>query len=256
MGLFGRNKPKNNYVLFPPQKYKGVNTFNEPTPCDAIFYLYYPSVIKTIPDGQLFYLDLIFSKMKLISEVTETQIEIQEYNYALGYNGKVIGVCSYANDVLREYWDKKINVRVAARKNGYVSGFTNLPNIKLYFPKKDKLKSSLGAMVFSPGAAVENIFYEFRIYTPSSLIHVDTAHDFICKPKIIPTPKGSKAKPHIGFYDGSELIFELSAQNNYYSSILELVDKDIRVAISKEYPITEPKYTKSHYRIVKIYHRK
>lgn len=63
----------------------------------------------------------------------------------------------------------------------------------------------------------------------SSSVHAIARSDFgDPRLRLIPTPKGSKAKPHIGIYDNEVLIYELSASMSAYKTLIKFVDQPIQ----------------------------
>lgn len=229
---------------------------------EVTVYTYYGSRLKGIEVGESFYASVITKKTTLKSEssgtVWETDPTIGEV--ALSYRDLVFGSANLPARDLEDIRKHRYSIQVKCKKAGWYE--PGVPEIVMTIPKREEIDfwrdacNGLGREIrfderHEPYAEKASELYNdhrraeraagcslpkwsqvVRIYLgenkPCELGEINPALSFI------PTPKGSKAKPHIAISTGETIIKEVSARSYYYNEIIENWDNTLLGACVEE----------------------
>lgn len=214
-------------------------------------YTYDGAPLKGTRKGSVFYADVITEPVSLHSDVTGSDWDSSSGGVALAVNGMLFGMTSTLERTFKELAEAGYAVKVKAKRLGmYCEG---IPEIVLMIPDPNEVFHwrdacrGLGREVpfeerhseeCERAAELEN--ERHRLSRSSGLdlpVGVDGDVFFIndedwpgAKPsnglalveistELIPTPKGSSAKPHIVVSVSGEAFVEVSARNHQYSAM-------------------------------------
>lgn len=195
-------------------------------------YVYYPRPLKHLRDGERFVLSLSSKPTRLVSPLTGEEWNTKDNGYVLLYKRRVIGACDYLGEELKSIERTGIEIQIDAMKNGwYVE--RKIPNITAFWPSHEEMKKWIRAqkllrraLPFPAEIIKFNTTFEKGDIVPNKQVSDITL-------KMMPVPKGSSAKPHIGFWSGSRFLFDVDAKSDAYKQLLPLVDNITRMFIEK-----------------------
>lgn len=218
-------------------------------------YTYDGSPLKGTRKGSRFYVEVVTSRVRLYSKATGSDWDGSTGGVALAYNGQPFGMTNALDNTLREIDAAGYRIRIKAKRVGmYCEG---IPEIVLMLPDPDEIFlwrdacKGLGREVpfeerhseeCERAAELEGERRRLSKMTETELpFGVDGDVLFVeddewsgGKPEdgsvkvdisteLIPTPKGSSAKPHVLIRHSGEAFCELSARNRQHAFFLEHV---------------------------------
>lgn len=221
-------------------------------------YVYYSDPLKGLCRGEVFYADVITKPVRLKSELTGgTWDTAGDHGYALAKDGQVFGATTTWEGFFRELESMGYSVKVRCIKAGMYEG--SIPEIRLAIPTYDEMCQWASACRESGGfitleesgsgrwrEAVQTTKERHRLesaigrqlpgYTDGAVFSVSDSKWDGPKPqngtlginlesRLLPTPAGSSAKPHILLVSNNKPAFEASARNTFYDLLVRHVDK-------------------------------
>ena len=230
-------------------------------------YTYDGAPLKGTRKGSEFYVEVVTSPVYLYSKVTGSDWDGSAGGIALAYNGRPFGITNALSSTLREISAVGYRIRIKAKRVGmYCEG---IPEIVLMIPEPDEIFlwrdacRALGREVpFSDrhsqecedaawlerersrlskatgtnlplGVEGDVIFVEDDKWTGDKPANRSVKVDI--STELIPTPKGSSAKPHVLIRYGEEAFCELSARNRQHSTFLKHAGETPYLATCKKH---------------------
>lgn len=172
-------------------------------------YVYYPQPLAKIKDGDFFTLVVDPNNMKLTSALTGSVFDTSKGGYAVRYNGKVIGACNFSSATIKKLASYGFTIKIKAKRDGWYEKRI-IPNI-----------ITLGSMP------------QELILSDEEANRVSEGYLENVKCQLIPAPKKSRAKPHLGFYKNEKLLFDLAACGDDYGGYLKYVDSYVDLLIEE-----------------------
>lgn len=240
-----------------------INENRRPYACELVLegdeertvYTYDGAPLKGTRKGSKFYVEVVTSPVHLYSRVTESDWDGSSGGVALAYNGRVFGMTNTLDKTFRDIDAAGYRIRIKAKRVGmYCEG---IPEIVLMIPDPDEIFlwrdacKGLGREVpfderHSPecenaakqegerrrlskmtevdlpfGVDGDSLFVEDDEWVGDrptvGSVKVDISTE------LIPTPKGSSAKPHVLVRCSGKEFYELSARNRQHAFFLEHV---------------------------------
>lgn len=231
-------------------------------------YVYDGRPLKNVRKGSAFYLDVVPYDLVIESKETGTVCDTAEWgNLPLAYDGYVVGAISYATEELKEAMASGLSIRLKVRRDGtYMPG---IPELTALLPQQSavkgwwnhrklsgrdvpfdkdsiekfeelaqiakdhaRLEKAFG-MKLPSGCPFVTLFVEDKVWrgptenTSLSVVKIET--------ELVPTPKGSSAKPHIAVYCNGVLAADVSARSTRYAALLEHVGEAPLVASAQSF---------------------
>lgn len=212
---------------------------------DAV-YTYYPQPLKGTRKGSVMYADVITEPVLLKSSTSGMTWNTAEEGVALAVNGLVFGATNVLSEVFKDLAQKGYAIKVKVKRVGMYD--RNIPlmvmqinpsEIRVWRAACDHLgrEVPLSSMIsdgddmydaadmelrrrqiekiygISLPKGSENITFWFDEDEWTGTVPEDEPMDVDVLAEIIPTPEGSKAKPHIAILESGKKILELSARN-------------------------------------------
>lgn len=196
---------------------------------EAKAYIYDGIPLLKIPDNEVFNLTLVLDPPSIASAATGTVYTTSEGSDDIGlaYGGYLVGFLSvYDHETVIDYAKEADGTVVyAVRQGNYMKG---IPSIKVSLPSRDWFFARRHGLMVDPYADFTTIHIPDTYWTGKRLNGKAKV-----KLELIPTPKGSQAKPHIRLIAGGSERAEITAKSLSYKPLLELLDKDIECVFSR-----------------------
>lgn len=231
-------------------------------------YVYDGRPLSSTRKGSSFYLDVVPYDITIESVATGTVCDTKEGNdIALSYKGLVVGVLPYATGTIKKASKEGVDFKLRIKRNGmYMPGVpdltTALPQPKLVdawwsyrvrtgnkipFNEEHLEEIESLAQKESERRYIEKAFsVKFTSDCEHVTLNVDdddwngskAAPDFTLTDvttELVPTPKGSSAKPHIAIFCDGRLATELSARSTRYKTLSRHVGEAPIAAASQRF---------------------
>lgn len=227
MGIFKRifapDKNKRTATNAPLSYPKATDTIYLHGDHPALVYVHFPYLLSDIKVGEVFKLRISLEHGKLFTDNGDV-CDKANNGHLVVYDNRVLGASYYYTELFKRLDTTKHNVIVDAIVEQIVSG---KQVVKLQLPQYGKLEKALPLyQQMDPDVIGETDIYTFNLTPqPGKGNFPNSAHDISLQ--MIPTPKGSSAKPHIGCWINKHLVFEINARMMSYDDLLNLVDKEI-----------------------------
>lgn len=221
-------------------------------------YVYYGDPLKGLRRGEAFYADVITEPVRLESELTGGTWDTAENNgYALARDGQIFGASTTWEGFFRELESMGYNIKVRCIKLGTYE--RNIPEVRLAIPAYDEMRQwasacrESGHFITLEESGSERCQEAVRItrerhrlesaigrqlpgFTDGTVFIVDDSKwggprpqkgtlSINLETRLLPTPTGSSAKPHILLISNDQPAFEASARNGFYDFLARHVSK-------------------------------
>lgn len=225
-------------------------------------YTYVGSALKDLHKGQYFYADVVKGPLELVSELNGAVWQIEADCTALAYKGRPFGSFSFSSRTLIRFIDLGCKVRIKCQHTGWYE--KPIPEIIMQLPNMGQLWDwsdacmGLGRVIpfeecYSGEAkiAAEKVYrhrqaekvagYPLKEWADRITICRDAeawngtrptrAGDVCASVRLIPTPVGSKAQPHVLISLGDEMTLDVSARSGtIYKKLRQRLDVPISFA--------------------------
>ena len=201
---------------------------------ENIIYTYNSEPLKGVRKGQTIEVDVYRGDAVLCSQHSCTIADSEEWeDTVIMYNNEPFGFSSFPRDKVLEAAQMGYAFRMKAKCYGMLEDYPGVKEMKLLAPNPFYLYGLIpGAPDDRPKRVVEaesDEYFSYNEYDAEDFKNIATKDKWVffdAKIEIIPTPKGSSAKPHIGVYssDGM-LISEVAAKNGYYGKMIDYMNK-------------------------------
>lgn len=211
-------------------------------------YVYDGAPLKGTRKGSVFYVEVARKPVRLVSTLNMTEWDSEtDGGVALTINGTPFGMTGTLEKTFRKLIDKGYSISIKAKRKGMYD--TGIPEVSLLIPDPQEIFRWLDAcdelgeevpfdernsprceaaaaahgerkrLEFGLGISLpegsEGVIFNLDEWAGSGHPQIETS--------VIPTPKGSQAKPHIVVKDGERKIAEVSARNGQYRVLSEHV---------------------------------
>ena len=201
---------------------------------ENVLFTYNTEPLKGVRKGQTITVDIYRGDATLYSKYSGNTATSEEFDdVVVMYNHEPIGFAALPRDKVIEAAQMGYAFRMKAKCYGMLEDYPGVKEMKLLAPKPFYLYGLIpGAPDDRPKRVVEaesDEYFSYNEYDTEDFKNIATKDKWVffdAKIEIIPTPKGSKAKPHIGVYssDGM-LISEVAAKNSYYEKMLDYMNR-------------------------------
>ena len=237
--------------------------------CETRIYTYLGAIFKGINKGDEFYVDVVDHDVELHSQSTETTIDTAEWGTtAVSYNGRVFGSLGSDLEHLKDVAAAGFRFRLRVKKVGmYSAGIPELVAMTIDTDALsewwDRQSESSGLVSINEAellAAIDERREAKRLRTISERVGIEVTDASLVATiypnrqrwladewpsessffsptiEVLPTKKGSHAKPHILIRDGETNLYEVSARNaRAYQTISEHIDRPCKGRITCDY---------------------
>lgn len=199
-------------------------------------YVYYPSVLEHLKEGDEVTLEVLLGDTQLESTVTGGIVETLETDaMCFLYEGKPVGVLFDARDTSKTAYDEGVELFVKAEIGAPSELYPEMNQVLVHMPFSmlDRLHAietaSFEADARANGVSEDAELIEFNEWDAedyAELIDQPLWEFNDVEFAYLPVPKGSKAKPHITLksVDGI-FISRITARNRIYRSLARAIDE-------------------------------
>ena len=145
------------------------------------------------------------------------------------YNGQPIGFMSIPKDKVFTAAQLGYALKVNAVCRGMLEGYKGVKEIVALAPNRIYLYDWIPGAPDDRPLRDRDEYFSFNEYDEEDFKNIAIKDEWVfqdARIEMIPTPKGSSAKPHIGIYssDGMQ-VSEVAAKNNYYNGLIDFMGK-------------------------------
>jgi hypothetical protein len=223
-------------------------------------YVYNGVPLRGLRRGNIFTAQIAQGHVSLVSSLTggiwDSRIDD---GFALSYQGMPFGA-SFNNE-LREYL-RHVHARaVTVRHDGWYDRASGIPELKIlapstrHSPTSDTAARLAGVSRFDVGSIdIASVNIGRHSGAIESLLHGRQQCDTEASLNLIPTPKGSAAKPHIAIRSaqGSVVLAEINARQPAYKELSPAIGKTVKANIEKRKSFDENNDDGYYYRLILV----
>ena len=198
-------------------------------------YVYNADIVRDLRKGQKIVLTPYLGEGNIYSTVTGTKYSSKENCQTfLQYNGSVIGVARINKSDIKALAKMGIALNFQGECLGDLKGYNGVKNIVVYAPEHLYFYDFFIASLQQKGICVKE--FDYNEYDEDDYAAL-TSKKYWEFPdaviKILPVPKGSKAKPHILLESNSgRKISEVTGKNaSYYNELRQIAESNVKVFI-------------------------
>lgn len=237
--------------------------------CETRIYTYLGSIFKGIKKSDEFYVDVVDHDVELHSQSTGTTIDTAEWGTtAVSYNGRVFGSLGSGLEYLKDVAAAGFRFRLRVKKVGmYSAGIPELVAMTIdtdalseWWDRQSESSDLVPIDEADLLAAIDERREAKRLRTISERVGIEVTDASLMATiypnrerwladewpsessffsptiEVLPTKKGSHAKPHILIRDGGTSLYEVSARNaRAYQTISENIDRPCKGRIACDY---------------------
>lgn len=220
--------------------------------CERPVYVYYGEPLKKIRKGDVFDAEVVTKPMRLRSELTGGVWDTTDDGFALAYKGKVFGAASALGNTFKDITELGYRITVSCRMTGWYA--KGIPTVVMMIDEPEEIFAWLDACKglgrdvsfeerhsteCESAALSERTRLELSKACGRELpVGVDGDCVYIEDDKwagrrksgifpvevsteLIPTPRGSKAKPHVAVFVDGAMTADVSARCVHYKTLAE-----------------------------------
>lgn len=220
--------------------------------CERPVYVYYGEPLRKIRKGDVFDAEVVTKPMRLRSELTGGVWDTTDDGFALAYKGKVFGAASALGNTFKDITDLGYRITVSCRMTGWYA--KGIPTVVMMIDEPEEIFAWLDACKglgrdvsfeerHSPECESAALSERTRLELSKACgrelpVGVDGDCVYIEDDKwagrrksgifpvevsteLIPTPRGSKAKPHVAVFVDGAMAADVSARCVHYQTLAE-----------------------------------
>lgn len=220
--------------------------------CERTVYVYYGEPLRKIRKGDVFDAEVVTKPMRLRSELTGGVWDTTDNGFALAYKGKVFGAASALGNTFKDITELGYRITVSCRMTGWYA--KGIPTVVMMIDEPEEIFAWLDACKglgrdvsfeerHSPecesaalsertrrelskacgrelpvGVDGDCVYIEDDKWTgmrKSGVFPVEVSTE------LIPTPRGSTAKPHVAVFVDGAMAADVSARCVHYKTLAE-----------------------------------
>lgn len=220
--------------------------------CERPVYVYYGEPLRKIRKGDVFDAEVVTKPMRLRSELTGGVWDTTDDGFALAYKGKVFGAASALENTFKDITELGYRVTVSCRMTGWYA--KGIPTVVMMIDEPEEIFAWLDACKglgrdvsfeerHSPECESAALSERTRLELSKACgrelpVGVDGDCVYIEDDKwggmrksgvfpvevsteLIPTPRGSTAKPHVAVFVDGSMAADVSARCVHYKTLAE-----------------------------------
>lgn len=220
--------------------------------CERTVYVYYGEPLRKIRKGDVFDAEVVTKPMRLRSELTGGVWDTADNGFALAYKGKVFGAASALGNTFKDITELGYRITVSCRMTGWYA--KGIPTVVMMIDEPEEIFTWLDACKglgrdvsfeerHSPECESAALSERTRLELSKACgrelpVGVDGDCVYIEDDKwtgrrksgifpvevsteLIPTPRGSKAKPHVAVFVDGAMAADVSARCVHYKTLAE-----------------------------------
>lgn len=220
--------------------------------CERPVYVYYGEPLRKIRKGDVFDAEVVTKPMRLRSELTGGVWDTTDDGFALAYKGKVFGAASALGNTFKDITELGYRITVSCRMTGWYA--KGIPTVVMMIDKPEEIFAWLDACKglgrdvsfeerHSPECESAALSERTRLELSKACgrelpVGVDGDCVYIEDDKwtgmrksgvfpvevsteLIPTPRGSTAKPHVAVFVDGAMAADVSARCAHYKTLAE-----------------------------------
>lgn len=220
--------------------------------CERIVYVYYGEPLRKIRKGDVFDAEVVTKPMRLRSELTGGVWDTADNGFALAYKGKVFGAASALGNTFKDITELGYRITVSCRMTGWYA--KGIPTVVMMIDEPEEIFAWLDACKglgrdvsfeerHSPECESAALSERTRLELSKACgrelpVGVDGDCVYIEDDKwtgmrksgvfpvevsteLIPTPRGSTAKPHVAVFVDGAMAADVSARCVHYKTLAE-----------------------------------
>lgn len=220
--------------------------------CERPAYVYYGEPLRKIRKGDVFDAEVVTKPMRLRSELTGGVWDTTDDGFALAYKGKVFGVASALGNTFKDITELGYRITVSCRMTGWYA--KGIPTVVMMIDEPEEIFAWLDACKglgrdvsfeerHSPECESAALSERTRLELSKACgrelpVGVDGDCVYIEDDKwtgmrksgvfpvevsteLIPTPRGSTAKPHVAVFVDGAMAADVSARCVHYKTLAE-----------------------------------
>lgn len=220
--------------------------------CERPVYVYYGEPLRKIRKGDVFDAEVVTKPMRLRSELTGGVWDTTDDGFALAYKGKVFGAASALGNTFKDITELRYRITVSCRMTGWYA--KGIPTVVMMIDEPEEIFTWLDACKglgrdvsfeerHSPECESAALSERTRLELSKACgrelpVGVDGDCVYIEDDKwtgrrksgifpvevsteLIPTPRGSKAKPHVAVFVDGSMAADVSARCVHYKTLAE-----------------------------------
>ncbi len=220
--------------------------------CERTVYVYYGEPLRKIRKGDVFDAEVVTKPMRLRSELTDGVWDTTDNGFALAYKGKVFGAASALGNTFKDITELGYRITVSCRMTGWYA--KGIPTVVMMIDEPEEIFAWLDACKglgrdvsfeerHSPECESAALSERTRLELSKACgrelpVGVDGDCVYIEDDKwtgmrksgvfpvevsteLIPTPRGSTAKPHVAVFVDGAMAADVSARCVHYKTLAE-----------------------------------
>lgn len=220
--------------------------------CERTVYVYYGEPLRKIRKGDVFDAEVVTKPMRLRSELTGGVWDTTDNGFALAYKGKVFGAASALGNTFKDITELGYRITVSCRMTGWYA--KGIPTVVMMIDEPEEIFAWLDACKglgrdvsfeerHSPECESAALSERTRLELSKACgrelpVGVDGDCVYIEDDKwtgmrksgvfpvevsteLIPTPRGSTAKPHVAVFVDRAMAADVSARCVHYKTLAE-----------------------------------
>lgn len=220
--------------------------------CERTVYVYYGEPLRKIRKGDVFDAEVVTKPMRLRSELTGGVWDTTDNGFALAYKGKVFGAASALGNTFKDITELGYRITVSCRMTGWYA--KGIPTVVMMIDEPEEIFAWLDACKglgrdvsfeerYSPECESAALSERTRLELSKACgrelpVGVDGDCVYIEDDKwtgmrksgvfpvevsteLIPTPRGSTAKPHVAVFVDGAMAADVSARCVHYKTLAE-----------------------------------
>lgn len=220
--------------------------------CERTVYVYYGEPLRKIRKGDVFDAEVVTKPMRLRSELTGGVWDTADNGFALAYKGKVFGAASALGNTFKDITELGYRITVSCRMTGWYA--KGIPTVVMMIDEPEEIFAWLDACKglgrdvsfeerHSPECESAALSERTRLELSKACgrelpVGVDGDCVYIEDDKwtgmrksgvfpvevsteLIPTPRGSTAKPHVAVFVDGAMAADVSARCVHYKTLAE-----------------------------------
>lgn len=220
--------------------------------CERTVYVYYGEPLRKIRKGDVFDAEVVTKPMRLRSELTGGVWDTTDNGFALAYKGKVFGAASALGNTFKDITELGYKITVSCRMTGWYA--KGIPTVVMMIDEPEEIFAWLDACKglgrdvsfeerHSPECESAALSERTRLELSKACgrelpVGVDGDCVYIEDDKwtgmrksgvfpvevsteLIPTPRGSTAKPHVAVFVDGAMAADVSARCVHYKTLAE-----------------------------------
>lgn len=220
--------------------------------CERTVYVYYGEPLRKIRKGDVFDAEVVTKPMRLRSELTGGVWDTTDNGFALAYKGKVFGAASALGNTFKDITELGYKITVSCRMTGWYA--RGIPTVVMMIDEPEEIFAWLDACKglgrdvrfedrHSPECEAAALSERTRLELSKACgrelpVGVDGDCVYIEDDKwtgmrksgvfpvevsteLIPTPRGSTAKPHVAVFVDGAMAADVSARCVHYKTLAE-----------------------------------